>query len=113
MFYQIVKAVSYIHSKGIIHRDLKLQNILTNDKGQIKITDFGLARQYGILLKPYTHEVCTLWYRPPEILLGSEEYSTPVDSWSLGCILAEIFSSNPLFPGDSEISMLFKIFEYF
>jgi len=76
----------------------------------LKITDFGLARVFSIPIRPYTHEVVTLWYRAPEILLGSAEYSTPVDIWSAGCIFAELFNKQPLFMGDSEIDQLYKIF---
>ncbi|BAF10618.1 Os03g0108800, partial [Oryza sativa Japonica Group] len=72
--------------------------------------DFGLARAFGIPVRTFTHEVVTLWYRAPEILLGSRQYSTPVDMWSVGCIFAEMVNQKPLFPGDSEIDELFKIF---
>jgi len=68
------------------------------------------ARAFGIPLRPYTHEVVTLWYRAPEILLGSKNYSTPVDIWSIGCIFVEMLTKRPLFPGDSEIDELFRIF---
>lgn len=76
----------------------------------IKLADFGLARTFYIPLKQYTHEVVTLWYRAPEILLGKEKYSTSVDVWSLGCIFYEIAHKKILFCGDSEIDQLFKIF---
>ncbi|KAG0328902.1 Cyclin-dependent kinase catalytic subunit, partial [Podila humilis] len=72
--------------------------------------DFGLARAFGIPLRTYTHEVVTLWYRAPEILMGSRHYSTAVDVWSIGCIFAEMVMKKPLFPGDSEIDELFRIF---
>jgi serine/threonine protein kinase len=77
----------------------------------VKIADFGLARTFSIPIRPYTHEVVTLWYRAPEILLGSLEYSTPIDIWSLGCIFAELVTKNTLFSGNSEIEQLFKIFK--
>jgi len=111
MFYQIVKAVAFLHSKAILHRDLKPQNILVNESGDIKVADFGLARQYTIPIKIYTHEIVTVWYRAPEILLGAKEYATSIDTWSLGCIFAELFNNEPLFPGDSEIGQLYKIFQ--
>lgn len=76
----------------------------------MKICDFGLARQYGSPLKPYTHLVVTLWYRAPELLLGAKEYSTAIDMWSLGCIMAELLSREPLFNGKSEFDQLDKIF---
>nr|POE86354.1 cell division control protein 2 like [Quercus suber] len=74
------------------------------------LADFGLARAFGIPVRTFTHEVVTLWYRAPEILLGSRHYSTPVDVWSVGCIFAEMVNQRALFPGDSEIDELFKIF---
>ena len=85
--FKILDAVAFCHSKKIIHRDLKPQNILTEKDGEIvKVADFGLARAFSIPIRPYTKEVLTLWYRAPELLLGINEYSTPVDIWSIGCI---------------------------
>lgn len=81
-----------------------------DNNGKIKIADFGLARAFGIPIRPYTHEVVTLWYRAPEVLLGSQKYSTPVDVWSVACIFAEMITKYPLFHGDSEIDQLFRIF---
>jgi cyclin-dependent kinase 2 len=76
----------------------------------LKIADFGLARAFGIPIRPYTREVVTLWYRAPELLLGATEYSTPVDLWSVGCIFAEIVSKRALFDGESEQDQIKKIF---
>jgi cyclin-dependent kinase len=76
----------------------------------LKLADFGLARSFGIPLRVYSHEVVTLWYRAPEILLGSKQYSTAIDMWSVACIFAEMASGTPLFPGDSEIDEIFRIF---
>ncbi len=73
-------------------RDLKTSNILYNNRGTLKICDFGLARQFGSPLRPYTQPVVTLWYRPPELLLGERLYSTAVDLWSVGCIMAELLT---------------------
>ncbi|KAM0746290.1 Pkinase-domain-containing protein [Meredithblackwellia eburnea MCA 4105] len=108
--YQLIKGVYYLHSHRILHRDLKPQNLLINKDGNLKLADFGLARAFGIPLRTYTHEIVTLWYRAPEVLLGSRHYSTGVDMWSVGCIFAELIMRQPLFPGDSEIDEIFRIF---
>ncbi|KAJ1995023.1 Cyclin-dependent kinase catalytic subunit [Dimargaris cristalligena] len=108
--HQLVKGIAFCHSHRVLHRDLKPQNLLIDQHGMLKLADFGLARAFGVPLRSYTHEVVTLWYRSPEILLGSRHYSTGVDMWSAGCIFAEMAMLNPLFPGDSEIDEIFKIF---
>jgi len=110
--YQMLSGIAYCHSHRVLHRDLKPQNLLIDRAtNTLKLADFGLARAFGIPVRQYTHEVITLWYRAPEILLGSKQYSTPVDLWSIGCIFAEMAAQKPLFPGDSEIDELFKIFQ--
>ena len=108
---QLMLGVRYCHSHRILHRDLKPQNLLIDRTGNLKLADFGLARAFGVPLRTYTHEVVTLWYRSPEILLGGRQYSTGVDMWSIGCIFAEMATKKPLFPGDSEIDEIFKIFK--
>ena len=109
---QILKGVSYFHSRKIIHRDLKPQNLLINKEDKkLKIGDFGLARTFSIPNRPYTKEVLTLWYRAPELLLGTNEYSTTVDIWSIGCIFAEMYIKKPVFRGVNELDELDKIFE--
>lgn len=107
---QLLEGIAYCHSHRVLHRDLKPQNLLIDSTGRIKLADFGLARAFGVPVRTYTHEVVTLWYRAPEILLGSKFYSVSVDTWSLGCIFAEMLTRRPLFPGDSEIDQLFRIF---
>ncbi|XP_070336034.1 cyclin-dependent kinase 3 isoform X5 [Odocoileus virginianus] len=108
--FQLLQGVNFCHSHRVIHRDLKPQNLLISELGAIKLADFGLARAFGVPLRSYTHEVVTLWYRAPEILLGCQFYSTAVDIWSIGCIFAEMVTRRALFPGDSEIDQLFRIF---
>eukprot|EP01018_Ginkgo_biloba_P004292 Gb_36477 [translate_table: standard] len=145
---QLLEGVKYLHDNWVLHRDLKTSNLLLNNKGELKICDFGLARQYGSPLKAYTNTVVTLWYRyaaaaavssfsfyvppniifasvsgvcknlvvlkahyasrAPELLLGAKQYSTAIDMWSLGCIMAELLAKEPLFNGKSEIAQLDK-----
>lgn len=101
----------------MLHRDLKPQNLLINkgssapEEGVLKLADFGLARAFGIPVRSYSHEVVTLWYRAPDVLLGSRKYSTPVDIWSVGCIFAEMANGRPLLTGDTDASQLQKIFK--
>jgi cyclin-dependent kinase len=110
--YQLITGVAYCHHHRVLHRDLKPQNLLINREGELKLADFGLARAFGIPVRSYTHEVVTLWYRAPDVLLGSRKYSTPVDIWSIGCILAEMVNGTPLFTGTSEEVQLDTIFRH-
>jgi len=110
----LLSGINYCLNNGIYHRDLKPQNILVNKDGKIKIADFGLGRE--VLLRaaePITREVVTLWYRCPEILMGVKLYGHGVDSWALGCIIAELFYKKPIFQGECEIDQLYKIFKQF
>lgn len=110
--YQLCKGIAHCHRHGVMHRDLKPQNLLVDkERGLLKIADFGLGRAFTVPLKSYTHEIVTLWYRAPEVLLGATHYSTPVDIWSVGCIFAELSRRQPLFPGDSELQQLLHIFK--
>ncbi|GMS84359.1 hypothetical protein PENTCL1PPCAC_6534 [Pristionchus entomophagus] len=107
---QLLRGMDHLHNLWILHRDLKSSNLLLNHKAVLKIADFGLAREYGEPLKSYTPIVVTLWYRSPELLLGIEKYSTEVDMWSVGCLMAEFITLKPLFTGRSEIDQIKKIF---
>ncbi|KAI9312454.1 kinase-like domain-containing protein [Dichotomocladium elegans] len=108
---QLLSAVALLHDNWIIHRDLKTSNLLLNNRGEIKVADFGLARKYGSPLGHMTQLVVTLWYRAPELLLGGKEYTTAIDMWSIGCIFAELVNNEPLLPGRSEIDQIDKIFK--
>lgn len=111
LMYQLLQGLVHCHERRIMHRDLKPSNLLVDTEGkQLKIADFGLARTFGLPLKSYTHEVVTLWYRAPEVLLGQKIYSTGIDLWSVGTIFYELAHKRPLFYGDSEIGQIFKIF---
>lgn len=109
----MLEGLAYCHLHRVLHRDLKPQNLLIDGEGHIKLADFGLARTFTLPIGTYTHEVVTLWYRPPEILLGSHYYTTSVDMWSLGCIFAEMILLRPFLRGDSEIDQLYRIFGVF
>nr|XP_033778222.1 cyclin-dependent kinase 11B isoform X1 [Geotrypetes seraphini]XP_033778223.1 cyclin-dependent kinase 11B isoform X1 [Geotrypetes seraphini]XP_033778224.1 cyclin-dependent kinase 11B isoform X1 [Geotrypetes seraphini]XP_033778225.1 cyclin-dependent kinase 11B isoform X1 [Geotrypetes seraphini] len=108
---QLLRGVKHLHDNWILHRDLKTSNLLLSHAGILKVGDFGLAREYGSPLKPYTPVVVTLWYRAPELLLGAKEYSTAIDMWSVGCIFGELLTQKPLFPGKSEIDQINKVFK--
>ncbi|KAJ3106250.1 kinase subunit of RNA polymerase II carboxy-terminal domain kinase I [Phlyctochytrium planicorne] len=106
---QLFEGLSYMHGKGMVHRDMKGSNLLLNKDGILKLADFGLARMLSVPKIDYTNRVITLWYRPPELLLGSTTYGTEIDMWSSGCIMAEMLLKRPIFPGNDEISQLDNI----
>ena len=108
---QMLRGLAECHARLVLHRDLKPQNILIDSCGNLKVADFGLARAFTLPIQKLTNEVVTLWYRAPEILLGSEHYSTGIDLWAAGCIIAEMSNLAALFCGDSQIDQLFKIFQ--
>lgn len=121
---QVLRGLRYLHYNFIVHRDLKVSNLLMTDKGCVKIginvtylcflafqqilfiADFGLARWFGVPLRPMTPQVVTLWYRAPELLLQASTQTTSVDMWAAGCILGELLGHKPLLPGRSEIQQL-------
>jgi len=104
---QVLRGLQYLHARYIVHRDLKVSNLLMTDQGCVKIADFGLAR---VVAQPrvgnLTPRVVTLWYRAPEVLLGSKNQTTAIDMWSTGCILAELLLHKPLLPGRNEIQQV-------
>ncbi|XP_077981972.1 cyclin-dependent kinase 17-like isoform X2 [Glandiceps talaboti] len=110
--FQLLRGLAYCHKRRVLHRDLKPQNLLINEKGELKLADFGLARAKSVPTKTYSNEVVTLWYRPPDVLLGSTEYSTHIDMWGVGCIFYEMAAGRPLFPGstvEDELHLIWKV----
>ncbi|KAK6132671.1 hypothetical protein DH2020_033587 [Rehmannia glutinosa] len=109
---QLLRGLDHCHSCGVLHRDIKGSNLLIDNNGILKIADFGLASLYDPhQTQPLTSRVVTLWYRPPELLLGATYYNTAVDLWSAGCILAELYAGKPIMPGRTEVEQLHKIFK--
>jgi serine/threonine protein kinase len=109
--FQMLQGLTYLHSNMILHRDLKPANILINpDTLVIQLADFGLARSFYFPIRPFTKEIATMYYRAPEIMLGSKSYSSGTDIWAFGCILAELFCRKPIFTGECEFTQLIGLF---
>lgn len=108
IIYQILQGLAFMHKNGYFHRDMKPENLLCSGPDLVKIADFGLAREIRSQ-PPFTDYVSTRWYRAPEILLRSTSYNSPIDIWAVGCIMAELYTLRPLFPGSSEIDQVFRV----
>lgn len=106
---QVLSGLGFLHSQWIMHRDLKTSNLLINNRGELKIADFGMARYYGDPPPKLTQLVVTLWYRSPELLLGAEKYGTEIDMWSIGCIFGELLTKEPLLQGKNEVDQVSKV----
>ncbi|KAJ2478140.1 kinase subunit of RNA polymerase II carboxy-terminal domain kinase I [Coemansia sp. RSA 2131] len=112
LMHQLLGGLRFMHERGILHRDIKGSNLLVNQQGQVKYVDFGLARSFHHTHKQeFTNRVITLWYRPPELLLGTTLYGPEVDIWSLGCVILELFLKKPAFQGQNDIDQLEQIFK--
>ena len=109
---QMFEGLNYLHHRGVLHRDIKAANILVSNRGQLKFADFGLARFYSKSRQlDYSNRVITIWYRPPELLLGETKYGASVDVWSAACVYMELFTKKAVFPGDgTELSQLDKLY---
>ncbi|GIX92351.1 cyclin-dependent kinase 14 [Caerostris darwini] len=109
--FQLLRGLAFCHQRRVLHRDLKPQNLLISEVGELKLADFGLARAKSVPSRTYSHEVVTLWYRPPDVLLGSTNYSTSLDMWGVGCIYVEMITGKAAFQGMKDtMDQLDKIF---
>jgi serine/threonine protein kinase len=109
---QLLEGLAHCHARGVMHRDIKCANLLVSDGGELKVADFGLANLFAPApAAPLTSRVVTLWYRPPELLLGATAYEPSVDLWSAGCVFAEMHARRPVLQGRTEVEQIHKIFK--
>ena len=108
---QLLEGLAHCHARGVMHRDIKCANLLVSNGGELKVADFGLANLFAPSAAPLTTRVVTLWYRPPELLLGATAYEPSVDLWSAGCVFAEMHARRPVLQGRTEVEQIHKIFK--
>ncbi|KAI6645833.1 Cyclin-dependent kinase-like 2 [Oopsacas minuta] len=109
IIWQVIQGIRFCHLNGVVHRDVKPENVLISEGGVVKLCDFGFARRMAAPGEAYTDYVATRWYRAPELLVGDNMYNESVDVWSIGCVLVELLTGEPLFPGDSDIDQIYHI----
>ena len=106
LMHQLLSAVAFLHERNVLHRDIKVSNMLYNSQGELKLCDFGLARVCANPVLPMSPKVVTLWYRPPELFLGQKRYTSAVDMWAVGCVMGELLLHGALMPGKTDAQQL-------